>query len=304
MNRFVLALLLLTVVPRIHLAQTPDSFVLIHGGEYLMGDVFGDGSKDEVPVHRVRINDFYLSPYELSAGEYLRFVEATSSNYPAWLEAGSAYHYQTGSKEYYRVLGAALSDPANPVVGITWKNAVAYCNWLSIQRGLSPAYIIDSDTIVWNKTANGYRLPTEAEWEYAAREGGKKHRFGTGKNTASDADINVDTRPAFKRPYVTDGESRGHTLPVRSLHPNALGLYHMSGNVWEWCQDWYGVDYYARPGLHVVPSGPANGSQKVLRGGSWYFDGYHARCSNRHHARPEQHFHAAGMRLARNRGEK
>ncbi len=301
MNRFFypITLLLFCTFPCLVKAQVKDSFILIRGGEYAMGDAFGDGSKDEVPVHRVEVYDFYLSPYELTTGEYLRFVEATKSNYPAWLEAGSAYHYRHGAKDYYRVLGSTLSDPARPIVGITWINAVSYCNWLSMQRGLSPAYAIYGDTIGWDTGADGYRLPTEAEWEYAARERGKNCRFGTGKDKASAADINVDARVAFERPYISAGENRGYTLPVRSLQPNALGLYHMSGNVWEWCQDWYAIDYYAQADRQVWPPGPDTGTQKVLRGGSWYFDGYHARCSNRHHARVEQHFHAAGMRLAR-----
>lgn len=294
-------LLLFYALPGLIHAQVQDSFLLIRGGEYSMGDSFGDGSKDEVPVHRVEVYDFYLSPHELTTGEYLRFVEATKSNYPAWLESGSAYHYQHGSKEYYRTLKSILFDPQRPIIGITWKNVVAYCNWLSAARGLSPAYLIRQDTIAWDTGADGYRLPTEAEWEYAAREGGKDCRFGTGDNTASSADINVDARVAFERPYMAAGENRGYPLPVHSLKPNALGLYQMSGNVWEWCQDWYGIDYYAQAERQVWPPGPDTGTQKVLRGGSWYFDGYHARCSNRHHARPDQHFHAAGARLARNR---
>ena len=282
--------------------ETPNtqSFVLIKGGAFQMGDTFGDGSKDEAPTHQVIVKDFYLSAYELTTGEYLRFVDATKSNYPAWLEPGNVYHYQTGAKDYYRVLDSVLLDPDRPIVGINWYQAVAYCNWLSEENGLSPAYSIDYKTIILQKTANGYRLPTEAEWEYAAREGGKKRRFGNGRDTALSSEINADARAAFARPYAPQGISRGCTLPVNTLQPNALGLYHMSGNVWEWCQDWYAVDHYSQQsGTTMSPTGPDNGQQKVLRGGSWYFDGYHARCANRHHAKPEQHFHAAGMRIAR-----
>ena len=265
-----------------------------------MGDTFGDGSKDETPVHRVIVKDFYLSPFELTTGEYLRFVEATASNYPAWLEPGNVYHYQTGAKDYYRVLDSVLLDPYRPIVGISWYNAVAYCNWLSEKQGLPAAYSIDSDTIIFKKAANGYRLPTEAEWEYAAREGGKKQRFANGRDTAWSSEVNADARATLARSYAPQGISRGYTLRVNALRPNALGLYHMSGNVWEWCQDWYAVDHYThQPGTTISPSGPETGQQKVLRGGSWYFDGYHARCANRHHAKPEQHFHAAGVRLAR-----
>lgn len=282
-------------------AQSPDSFILIKGGAYQMGDTYGDGSKDEVPVHRVIVRNFYLSPFELTTGEYLHFVESTGSNYPAWLQQGDDYHHQTGSKDYYRVLDSVLLDPDRPIVGISWYNAVAYCNWLSEKRWLSPAYFIDSDTVVLQKSANGYRLPTEAEWEYAAREGGKKHRFANSRDTAWSAEINTDARAVSARPYAPAGRSRGCTLPVGSLQPNALGLYHMSGNVWEWCQDWYAADYYSQQtSTTPFPAGPETGRQKVLRGGSWYFDSYHARCSNRHHAKPEQHFHAVGIRLARN----
>ena len=282
-------------------AQQPDTLLLIQGGTFDMGDLFGDGSTDEVPVHRVKVPDFYLATCELSTGEYLEFVHATQSNYPAWLQTGNAYHYQTGAKDYYRVLDSVLFDPQRPIVGITWFDAVAYCNWRSRQKGLAPAYTITSDTVLFDRTADGYRLPTEAEWEYAAREGGKKRRFGTGKDLAHAEDINADMRPAFARSYAPGGLSRGCTLPVHSLHPNSLGLYHMSGNVWEWCNDWYAPDAYAHPNASIWPLGPAEGAQKVLRGGAWYFDAYHARCANRHHARPQQHFHAAGMRLARSK---
>lgn len=289
------------LIPVCLTAQVPDSFVLVPGGAYLMGDQFGDGSQDELPVHRVVVRDFYLSPYELTTGEYLRFVETTHTNYPAWLDENSPYHYRNGAKDYYRVLDSILFDPQRPIVGITWTNAVAYCNWLSAERGLSPAYQILPDTITRIPAAEGYRLPTEAEWEYAARERGKKVRFGTGRNVAGASDINVDAREAYARAYITGSFHRYCTMPVRTGKPNALGLYHMSGNVWEWCQDWYDADCYARANQEA---GPATGTQKVLRGGSWYFDGYHARCSNRHHARPDRHFHAAGMRMARNRSER
>ncbi|HOY05877.1 MAG TPA: SUMF1/EgtB/PvdO family nonheme iron enzyme [Saprospiraceae bacterium] len=300
LGRYIL-LLFWGLLPAYLTAQVADSFVLVPGGAYIMGDQFGEGSQDELPLHQVKVRSFYLSPCELTTGEYLRFVETTHANYPAWLDQNSPYHYRTGAKDYYRALDSILFDSQRPIVGITWKNAVAYCNWLSTEHGLSPAYQMNSDTIVWTPGANGYRLPTEAEWEYAAREGGKKVRFGTGRDSVGSRDINVDARAAFARAYVVDSFHRDYTLPVRTLQPNALGLYHMSGNVWEWCQDWYAADYYGQANQPASPRGPTAGTQKVLRGGSWYFDGYHARCSNRHHARPGQHFHAAGVRLARNR---
>ena len=112
-----------------------------------MGDRWGYGSSDELPVHTVTVANFLLDPYEVTAGDYLRFVKATKSNYPAWMSPGSPYNLATGTNNYYRPLADSLMQPLQPIVGVNWYNAVAYCNWLSGRRGFQAAYRIAGDTI-------------------------------------------------------------------------------------------------------------------------------------------------------------
>ncbi|HEX9933773.1 MAG TPA: SUMF1/EgtB/PvdO family nonheme iron enzyme, partial [bacterium] len=126
----------------------------------------------------------------------------------------------------------------------------------------------------------GYRLPTEAEWEYAAREGGRNVRFGNGKDIADPSEINFDARADFKRLYSVVGVYRHKTTPVASFPPNSLGLYDMSGNVWEWCSDWYDANYYSSS-PDTNPRGPNSGSERVLRGGSWSCGPGDVQCSDR-----------------------
>jgi formylglycine-generating enzyme required for sulfatase activity len=144
-----------------------------------------------------------------------------------------------------------------------------------------------------------YRLPTEAEWEYAAREGGKKVRFGNGKDVADPAQINFDGRESFKQSYSLAGLNRGATIAVGSLRcPNALGLHDMSGNMYEWCNDWYGSDYYKKSPAKD-PQGPTSGSVRVCRGGSWSNDPQYCRVAYRVSFAPGFRSYLLGFRLAR-----
>ncbi|MBK8426108.1 MAG: SUMF1/EgtB/PvdO family nonheme iron enzyme [Lewinellaceae bacterium] len=143
-----------------------------------------------------------------------------------------------------------------------------------------------------------YRLPTEAEWEYAARGGGKAILFGNGRNIADSKEINFDASASYKKSYSLAGEYRAKTVPVGSLNSsNALGLHDMSGNVWEWCSDWYGT--YAS-GSQTNPTGPASGSYRVLRGGSWSLYPQDCRVANRYDA-PGNRKPSLGFRLARSK---
>jgi len=144
----------------------------------------------------------------------------------------------------------------HPMVYVTWNDAIAFCQWA------------------------GCRLPTEAEWEYAAREKGRKVRFGNGKDIANPAEINFDGSAGGKKPYSVVGVYRQKTTAVASFAPNALGLYDMSGNVWEWCADWYETNYYQNR-VSTNPKGPSSGESRVGRGGSWYFIPRFVRCSYR-----------------------
>ena len=182
---------------------------------------------------RVELDSFLIGAYEVTFDEYEAFCSATKRERPFDHDYGRGRH---------------------PVINVSWLDAVAYCNWLSLQHGLRPVYAIEGGAVSADWSANGFRLPTEAEWEYAAREGGKKVRFGNGKDTANPTMINFESHPSLQTSYSMAGESRNRPLPVGSFAPNSLGLYDMSGNVWEWC--WDRSAPYPRE-AQVNPRGPA-----------------------------------------------
>lgn len=145
-----------------------------------------------------------------------------------------------------------------------------------------------------------YRLPTEAEWEYAARNG-KAVLFANGKNTADPKDLNFNSSAYAKKPYSIAGDYRQQTLPVGTLNsPNARGLHDMSGNVYEWCADWYDPAYYRKsPALN--PAGPRAGDKRILRGGSWNYPPQYCRVADRGFYAPDARYHFVGFRLARSK---
>ena len=198
--------------------------VLISGGEFQMGS---DDAVDTRPVHRVAIDNFYMDKHEVTQEIYERVMGANPS----------------------RRVGET-----NPVERVRWSDAVRFCNARSLLEGLQSCY--DPQTRECRSGADGYRLPTEAEWEYACRAGSTgDYYFGV---DASDLDSHGwHKRNARRRPH-----------PVAEKRPNAFGLYDMAGNVWEWCNDWYQVDYY-QGSPSDLPHGPATGEKKVLRGGAF-----------------------------------
>ena len=216
------------------------NFVLVKAGTFTMGSPTNEKDRySDERQHTVRISkDFYISKYEVTQGEY-RSIMGTN---PSDTDGGLGNN--------------------NPVNRVSWYDAVEYCNKRSEREGLTPAYTINGNNVTWNKTANGYRLPTEAEWEYAARGGQKAGSY----NIYAGSD-NIDN-VAW---YISN--SGGKTHPIGQKQANELGIYDMTGNVWEWCWDWYG-DYPS--GSVTDPSGPSSGEYRVLRGGSW--DSYNHRC--------------------------
>jgi formylglycine-generating enzyme required for sulfatase activity len=254
--------------------------VRVPGGTFEMGDVMGDNEFDrEKPVHTVTLSPYEIGRYEVTFAQYDVFCEATGRDKPD--DEG----WGRGNR---------------PVIYVSWYDAVAYCNWLSEQQGYEPVYELDGREVAnvdWE--ANGYRLPTEAEWEYAARGGGKKVRFGNGKDTARASEINFDASENYKKPYSEVGKYRGQTVPVGSLNsPNGLGLHNMSGNVYEWCWDWYSGDYYASS-PERNPRGPDSGSNRVVRGGSWNVNPQICRAANRNGGNPSIRGNYLGFRVAR-----
>lgn len=185
-----------------------EDMVLVKGGCFQMGNVFGDGFSNERPVHKVCLDDFYMDKVEVMQ---------------------SAYKKITGTNPAY------FKGSSKPVEKVTWDEAKAYCGKL------------------------GKRLPTEAEWEYAARSGGKKEKWA-GTSRVSD----VGDYAWYK------SNSDKNTHSVGEKNPNGLGLYDMTGNVWEWVADWYEKDYY-KNSPENNPKGPSNGKDRVLRGGSWNY---------------------------------
>jgi len=198
-------------------------------------------------------------------------------------------------REVMRTIPSLLQGDNLPVEQITWFDAVEYCNRLSQREGLTPAYTmtgrtpatgypITAATVTWNRSANGYCLPTEAEWEYAARGGN-----GSPGNFTHSGSNNVNEVAWYS------ANSGGSTQVVGTKKPNALGLYDMSGNVWEWCWDWRGN--YPRA-AQTDPIGASSGTNRVVRGGSWHDSAGYARSADRYSIQPNNRFQFVGFRLA------
>jgi formylglycine-generating enzyme required for sulfatase activity len=278
-----------TAAPDTLSASAPAGFVLVKGGTFQMGDVMGDKEGTDEQVHTVTVSDFYLAKHELTFDEFDAFCTATGRDKPS---------------------DSGWGRGQRPVINVSWYDAVEYCNWRSQQDGRRLAYTIDKsrqdpnnsssyDTQKWlvtlNSGANGYRLPTEAEWEYAACEGGKKVRFGNGRDVIDPSEINFDASSNYKKSYSVVGEYRQKTVPVSDLSANALGLKNMSGNVSEWCWDWYATYPTA---AEKNPTGPNEGAYRVLRGGGWFLYPLHCRAAHRDDGTPTFRADDVGFRLA------
>jgi formylglycine-generating enzyme required for sulfatase activity len=303
--------------------------VLIRGGEFEMGDHHGfvDPShpSDELPLHLVKVSDFRMARTEMTnrqAADLLNWAHAAGvidvrSNCVFLKGATDTLLYLNPYATYASIgwSGSAFTvvdfRATHPLVGVMWKGATALCNWLSQVRGYQPAY--DLATGACDLSADGFRLPTEAEWEYAGRGGQKSpyYKYPWG----DDQDTSKANWPGSRDPYETgaypyttpvgfyDGTLRERsefTWPssasayLTSNGANAFGLYDMAGNVWEFVNDWYGNNYYTSS-PYADPTGPASGfimpdgkPYRGMRGGNWY-NGYsttsindgHSRVSNR-----------------------
>ncbi|MEM7575377.1 MAG: SUMF1/EgtB/PvdO family nonheme iron enzyme [Bacteroidota bacterium] len=281
--------LLLSSSGRSPFDRAPDGMIFIRGGLFQMGDVFGLGTEDEKPVHLVQVSSFFLHPLEVTNAQFVNFLNDEGNQ----LQGGTSWYAINDHRAViYEVEGdfyVTEEYAEHPVSLVSWFGATAYCNWLSQEFGYAPAYTIRGDHLIIDWDADGYRLPTEAEWEYAARSEGLNIKW-SGTSNAAGLALYANT----------DGQLDGYpeTAPVGRLSPNSLGLYDMSANVWEWCWDWYDPLFYTYS-LREDPIGPLRGSLRAIRGGGWDSDPASCYVANRSGNGPASRYHFIGFRLAR-----
>jgi formylglycine-generating enzyme required for sulfatase activity len=287
--------------------EVPQAMAFIPAGPFDMGDVLHEGNANESPVHQVFVSAFYMDRYDVTKSMWDDVYAWAVRHGYAFENAGSA------------------KAPNHPVETVNWYDAARWCNARSEKEGLAPAYYSDEKhTVVYRSgqadmtnsqvdwAADGYRLPTEAEWEKAARGGATGHRFPW-----SDSDTISHSRANY---YSSDRNSydvsptRGYnpafhdgvypfTSPVGYFPPNGYGLYDMAGNLWQWCWDWYDVAWYANPAAsvndtHGPDSGPKN-AFRVMRGGAWHRAANFARWAHRGMDAPDLGWIVFGFRCAR-----
>lgn len=258
-------------------------FVLVEGGTFSMGNDYGD--PDEKPVHDVTLGNYYISKYEVTQEEWIAVMGTNPSGF-------------TGDP-------VIKEKPAKrPVEQVSWYDAVLYCNMRSIKEGLTPCYSLNGNTdpdewgpspleskksrwssISCNMDAEGYRLPTEAEWEYAAR-GGKKstHYSFSGYNT-------IQIVAWYEQNSIDQTHESG------KKKANELGIYDMTGNVWEWCFDAYGG--YQKKAVSNPISGLNPGKDRLLRGGGWASNSKVCTVTNRSTRNPTDRVNTVGFRLVK-----
>lgn len=328
--------------------------VQLPGGEFEMGDHFGfvdpAHPSDELPVHKVKVNPFRMATTETTNSQFLDFLNSSLSKglievrnnivYP--VGGNDIYYYTNQHSSYYsigfdgKVFSVVDFRAKHPVVGVLWNGAAAFCNWISVQKGLQECYNLS--TGVCDFTKSGYRLPTEAEWEYAGRGGhvNPYYNYPNG-NTIDKTAVNLpDTGDPYESNSIPNTTPAGfydgklkqkadYNWPgsVSSYQTNngvnSFGLYDMEGNVWEFVNDWYGQNYYSTS-PYDNPKGPDSGfimpdgkPYRGMRGGNWYNgllvngvnDG-HSRISNRNPSYyrgpqdPNHPYYHLGFRVARN----
>ncbi len=261
--------------------QVDDGFVWIEGGTFQMGSPETENWRinDEIQ-HEVALSGFWMSPYEVTQAEYERLMGVNPSSFT----------------------GESL-----PVESVSWMDAVRFCNAMSAEAGLTPAYVIDGETVTWDRSADGYRLPTEAEWEYACRAG-TTTPFNTVHSTGPEEANYYGHYPyEIEENYFDDsvletrpGRYRQTTVDVTSFTPNPWGLYNMHGNVNEWCWDLYGA---YDPENTVDPTGAETGTRRVYRGGGWNDFGKNLRSAYRAAGELNMTSYNLGIRLVRSAGK-
>ena len=316
--RFMYALVCALVLAGCHADVEPPEMRFVAGGVFEMGDAFGEGEDDELPVHLVGLSPFWIGTTEVTNAQFAQVLNwAHDRGLIQDDMTGVVYNEQvlldTADPDcqiacidgrYAPLLRDGYSMAAHPVVEVSWYGAVAYCNWLSQAQGLPPAY----DLATWTRrplSSGGYRLPTEAEWEFAAAWAPvqERHwRYGISSDNITREAAQGDFACNFSdhnpleltvEPLTTPaGYYRGERSPA--------GCVDMCGNVWEWVFDWYAADYYAQVSTSANnPTGPDEGAERCMRGGSWANDAGYCRTAYRGDNPPDDTAWSVGFRVAR-----
>jgi formylglycine-generating enzyme required for sulfatase activity len=327
-----------------HLITLPADMAFIPGGTFVMGDNLGDGSPAELPLHRVTVDPFYIGRYELTNCQYRDYLNSALSQGLITVTLGVVY--KTGSETSYPYCDTSTSSSHSqisysegvfnvrskggrsmlndPMVCVTWYGAAAYCTWRSQQEGKEQCYNLPTGTCDFLK--KGYRLPTEAEWEYAARGGLPGRRFPWGDdiyhtqtNYRSSAFLSYDKGPTrgyhplwndgiwpytspvgffdgtmkYKADYNWPGSATSYQTTSGA---NNYGLYDMAGNVGEWCNDWYSYFYYISSPPNN-PIGPTTGTYRVFRGGACNSGASFCRVAGRINISPGDRSYSVGFRV-------
>ncbi|MDR3425254.1 MAG: SUMF1/EgtB/PvdO family nonheme iron enzyme [Alphaproteobacteria bacterium] len=255
------------------------TLIPIPAGDFLMGSESGEDQ--EKPVHRVFLDAFEIDARPITNRQFKLFIKAC----PEWQKSAiikkhpNAYYLYPWRDEIFFPKGKR----DHPVVYINWYSSAAFCNWRSREEGLRPCYDESSD-FACDFSADGYRLPTEAEYECASRGGVEQALYPWG--------FEISKRVANYDNMV------GDTTEVGTYAPNGFGLFDMSGNIGHWCQDWYDQDYYQRS-PDKNPRGPESGKYRVYRGGPWGTQAYYQRCAKRFCLMPQLYNPDFGFRCVR-----
>ena len=261
------------------LYSEPLDMVLVEGGTFEMGSDIGES--DEKPVRSISIKDFYIGKYEVTQSQWVAIMDNIPSKY-----------YQN-------------KNDSLPVMWVNWYDAIEFCNKMSVIEKLEECYSVDKNkkdpdnyhqfdslkyTIICNFEANGYRLPTEAEWEYAAKGGLQSNNYTySGSN-------NIDEVGWYRK--NSKGSDYGTTHYIGEKKPNELGIYDMSSNLSEWCWDWYSEKSYTECS-NTNPIGCLNGKSRVVRGGNFTDFAKECRVVNRHCNYPQNGYFSLGFRVVR-----
>ena len=300
------------------------NMVSIPGGTFLIGDNLNDGVSYEKPVHTVTLDSFYIGKYEVTNQQYCAYLNSALRQGLITVASGAVYKAGSGtsypycdtstSSSYSQIAysegvfsvrtkgGRNMSN--DPMALVSWYGSVAYCNWRSQQEGKEQCYNLSTWSCDFNK--KGYRLPTEAEWEYAARGGLSGKRFPwadpnitqSQANYCSSSNYSYDISPTQGyHPAWSSGGITPYTSPVGSFSANGYGLYDMAGNVCEWCNDWFSSTYYSSSPTNN-PTGQTSGNSRVLRGGCWECLANHSCIASRDHCHPNFRYYHQGFRLS------